>query len=100
MIGWSLRVETITGPSETCESNGMDTFVTLFDGSGLALGWDDDAGRGLCSRIDGTGQLAVNPWASLLAGGTSYLQVEAAPFAQMASNPAGQFDDRLVLSIR
>ncbi|MDX2009692.1 MAG: DVUA0089 family protein [Myxococcaceae bacterium] len=98
--GRSLRVEAIEGGAETCESNGVDTFVTLSDAAGLALGWDDDSGRGACSRIDGTGQLAVSPWASRLVGGVYYLQVEAAPFAQMANDPAGQFDYRLVISIR
>lgn len=98
--GRSLRVEAIEGGTETCESNGVDTFVTLYDGAGLALGWDDDSGRGACSRIDGTGQLPAHPWAGLLAGGTYYLQLEAAPFAQMPNDPAGQFDYRLVLSVR
>ena len=98
--GRSLRVELIEGSAETCESTGIDSYVTLFTSSGLALGWDDDAGRGLCSLIDGTGAAAVNPWASRLATGTYYLQVEAAPFAQMANDQRGQFDYRLVISIR
>lgn len=98
--GRSLRVELIEGGAETCESTGVDSYVTLFTASGLALGWDDDQGRGLCSLIDGTGVSALHPWASRLAAGTYYLQVEAAPFAQMAGDQRGQFDYRLVISVR
>ena len=61
--GRSLRVELIEGGAETCESLGIDGFVTLSTASGLELGWDDDSGRGLCSLIDGTGQVPPHPWA-------------------------------------
>jgi hypothetical protein len=36
----------------------------------------------------------------LLPAGTYFPTVEAAPFAQMANDSRGQFDDRLVVSIR
>jgi cysteine-rich repeat protein len=98
--GRTLRVESIEGANETCESNEVDSYVTLFTPSGLALGWDDDSGRGLCSLIDGTGARPPHPWASRLAGGSYFLQVEAAPFAQMASDTRGQFEYRLVISVR
>ncbi|MDP3500442.1 MAG: DVUA0089 family protein [Myxococcales bacterium] len=98
--GRTLRVETLEGGAETCESSEVDSFVTLFTPSGLALGWDDDSGRGLCSLIDGTGALPLHPWASRLSGGSYFVQVEAAPFAQLATNTRGQFDYRLVISVR
>ncbi|MBL8921271.1 MAG: DUF4215 domain-containing protein [Myxococcaceae bacterium] len=98
--GRSLRVELIEGAAETCESTGIDSFVTLSTASGLELGWDDDSGRGLCSLIDGTGQAPDNPWAALLPAGQYFLTVEAAPFAQLAGDQRGQFDYRLVISVR
>ena len=61
---------------------------------------DDDSGRGLCSRIDGTGEVADSSYASRLPAGTYTLQVEAAPFSQAPTDTRGQFDYRLVISIR
>jgi cysteine-rich repeat protein len=99
--GRSFRAELIEGSSaETCESYGIDSFLTLYAPNGQMLGWDDDSGRGLCSRIDGTGDNADSSFASRLPAGTYTLQVEAAPFAQAPTNTSGQFDYRLVLSIR
>lgn len=98
--GRSLRAEILEGDAETCESTDVDSFLTLFDASGLALGGDDDAGRGFCSLIDGTGALPADDYAHDLAAGTCYLLVEAAPGAQAPGDTAGQFVYRLALTLR
>jgi cysteine-rich repeat protein len=99
--GKSVRAEVIEGSAtETCELLDVDSYLTLYDAGGVALETDDDGGRGFCSRIDGTGDQAANPGASKLPGGTYYLAVEAAPFAQSAGDTSGQFDYRLVITIR
>jgi hypothetical protein len=98
--GKSVRAEIIEGAAETCESLDLDSFLTLYDAAGVAIATDDDSGRGFCSRIDGTGDAPATPGASKLSGGTYYLAVEAAPFAQSPSDTAGQFDYRLVITIR
>ena len=98
--GRSIRAELIEGGAETCESGGIDSYLTLYNSTGLELGWDDDSGRGFCSRIDGTGGAPDSAFASKLPAGTYYLQVEAAPFVQQPTNLAGQFDYRLVISVR
>ncbi|MFT3769398.1 MAG: DVUA0089 family protein [Minicystis sp.] len=99
--GRSIRAEIIEGSAaETCESLDIDSALTLYDANGVAVDGDDDGGRGFCSRIDGTGAAPVNAGASKLLGGTYYLAVEAAPFAQAPADTSGQFDYRLVVTIR
>src|SRR5262249_37424889 len=99
--GKSVRAEIIEGNSaKTCDSLGIDSSLTLYDAKGLAIAADDDAGRGFCSLIDGTGSAPVNAGAHGLAGGIYYLAVEAAPFSQGPTNTDGQFTYRLVVTIR
>jgi cysteine-rich repeat protein len=98
--GKSVRAEVVEGGGATCESLNLDSYLTLYDNSGLALEQDDDSGRGFCSLIDGTGSAPVNAGASGLPGGTYYLAVEASPFAEAPGNPSGSFVYRLVVTIR
>jgi cysteine-rich repeat protein len=99
--GRSLRVEIIEGDAmETCASGEIDSLLTLYNASGAAIGEDDDAGRGFCSLIDGTGAPAANGFASQLAGGLYYVQVQANSLAQVDGEPLGQFNYRLVVTIR
>ena len=99
--GQSIRAEVIEGNAgEACESLDVDSYLTLYDAAGVAIAIDDDGGRGFCSRIDGTGPAPATPGASKLAGGTYYLAVEAAPFAQGPSDSSGQFDYRLAITVR
>jgi cysteine-rich repeat protein len=55
--GMGIRAEIVEGDRvmETCESNGIDSRLTLFDSAGTQLADNDDSGRGFCSLIDGTG---------------------------------------------
>jgi len=98
--GKSLRAEIVEGNAETCESDDVDSFLTLFDASGLALGGDDDSGRGFCSLIDGTGSSPADDYAHNLAAGTYYLLVEAAPSAQAPGDTTGQFIYNLAITLR
>jgi hypothetical protein len=98
--GSSLRAEVIEGNTETCESDDLDSLLTLFDASGVELGRDDDAGRGFCSRIDGTGSAPADAYAHDLAAGTYYLLVEAAEGARDPANTSGQFAYRLAVTLR
>ncbi len=98
--GRSLRAEIIEGDAETCESSDVDSYLTLFDANGVTLGFDDDSGRGFCSRIDGTGSSPADAYAHDLAAGTYYLLVEASPSAQGAADTAGQFAYRLAVTLR
>ena len=98
--GKSLRAEIVEGNAETCESDDVDSFLTLFDATGLALGGDDDSGRGFCSRIDGTGASPADDYAHNLAAGTYYLLVEAAPTAQAPADTTGQFIYNLAITLR
>jgi cysteine-rich repeat protein len=99
--GHAIRAEVIEGSAdESCESLDIDSMLTLYDAAGVAIAIDDDGGRGFCSRIDGTGPVPEAPGASALPGGTYYLAVEAAPFAQSPSDPSGQFDYRLAVTVR
>ncbi|WP_052375862.1 DVUA0089 family protein [Chondromyces apiculatus] len=97
--GKSLRAEIVEGGAETCESGGIDSYLVLYDATGQEVGFDDDGGREFCSRIDGIGTPATDSYASHLSG-TYYLQVLASPFAQDPSDPNGQFDYRLAVTIR
>jgi cysteine-rich repeat protein len=96
--GRSVRAEVIEGGAETCESNGIDSRLTLVSPAGVELVTDDDAGRGFCSMIDGTGVTPLHAAAKNLAGGIYFLNVRASTFSQ--SGPGGQFDYRLVVTIR
>jgi len=97
--GRSLRAETIEGSTaETCESNGVDSRLTLYNPAGTQIVDDDDAGRGFCSMIDGTGVTPLHAGAKNLPGGTYYLQVRASSFSQSGVN--GQFDYRLAITVR
>ncbi len=97
--GRSVRAEIIEGGAETCESNGIDSEITLFDASGNQLANDDDDGRGYCSKIDGTGVAAVDTGARNLPGGIYYIRVAASDVISDTS-AGGQFDYRLVVTIR
>ncbi|MCC6556406.1 MAG: DUF4215 domain-containing protein [Polyangiaceae bacterium] len=96
--GLSLVAETIEGGAETCESNGVDSRLTLYDAAGVQLADDDDTGRGYCSKLDGSGTTPLDSGAHDLAAGTYYLQLRASSAAQ--SNANGQFDYRLVVLLR
>lgn len=98
--GKSLRAEVIEGDTETCESTDVDSLLTLFDESGMELGSDDDAGRGFCALIDGTGADAADAYAHDLAAGTYYLLVEAADVARDPVDTSGQFAYRLAVTLR
>jgi cysteine-rich repeat protein len=94
--GRSLRVEVVEGSTETCESWGMDTRVTLLNASGNVLVVDDDGGRGICSRLDGTGTPPAHLAAHNLAGGTYYVMVDASWMIL----GWGEFDYRVVVTVR
>lgn len=99
--GASVRAELVEFDRglETCESNGIDSRITLFDAGGTQLATDDDSGRGFCSLIDGKGAAPKNPTAVNNTGATQtwYLRVDASPGVPV---PARQFDYRLAVSIR
>ncbi|MFT3769306.1 MAG: DVUA0089 family protein [Minicystis sp.] len=100
--GKSIRTEvvevgtTATG-YETCESNGMDSHLTLFNAAGTSLVTDDDGGRGYCSAIDGTGTVPQYTAAHNLAAGTYYIQVKA---SSLATTAQGTFNYCLSVTIR
>jgi hypothetical protein len=95
-----VRLEIIEGDRavETCESNGIDSRLTLFSPALVQLEDDDDAGRGFCSLLDGTGTAPLDPLAHTLAAGTYFVQVRASSFSQAGA--AGQFTYRLVATVR
>ncbi|HMV68244.1 MAG TPA: pre-peptidase C-terminal domain-containing protein [Myxococcota bacterium] len=97
--GSSLRLEVIEGnrATETCESNGIDALITLYNSVGTPITSDDDDGRGYCSLLDGTGSASqLDPLAHALAGGTYYIQVKAA----VTTAGASQFDYKLLWKVR
>ncbi|MDQ3339122.1 MAG: DUF4215 domain-containing protein [Myxococcota bacterium] len=98
--GARIRAEIIEGGSETCESNGIDSRLTLLDEAGLQLVDDDDDGRGYCSMIDGTGATPQDLAArnATTTTKTYYLMVRASTFSQTGA--AGQFAYRLQLTLR
>jgi len=96
--GASLRIETIEGDaSETCESFGIDSTITLFNAAGTQIATDGDAGRGYCSQLDGTGASPANLPASNLAAGTYFIRVTSFSTSATAGN---QFNYRLVTIVR
>ena len=99
--GMSIRAEIIegTGNPETCESNEVDSHVTLYDSLGTELAQDDDDGRGFCSLIDGTGSSATRMDAGAfdLATGTYFIKVKA---SDLGTTTGKLFDYRMALTIR
>ena len=95
--GASLRLELIEGNRaiETCESNGVNSRLTLYNDAMVQLADDNDGGRGLCSLIDGTGNVPSYAGAHNLAAGTYYVQVRSSGVA-----PAAEFIYRLAATIR
>ena len=94
--GGSVRAEVIEGGAETCESLGVDSYLTLFNSAGVSLVTDNDDGRGYCSQIDGTGASGFkDSGAHNLAAGTYYLQV-----AKFVSGAGAVFDYRLQVTVR
>jgi cysteine-rich repeat protein len=57
-----IRAEIIEGDRavETCESNGVDSTLSLLDETGALITSDWDGGRGYCSLLDGTGSTPRN----------------------------------------
>lgn len=97
--GKSVRAEVIEGSgAETCESNGIDSRLTLLNSTGTVVGSDSDGGRGFCSLIDGTGTTPANGFAKGLTAGVYYLRVEAQ--TPGSTSPSMQFDYRLVVTVR
>ncbi|MFO0762716.1 MAG: DUF4215 domain-containing protein [Byssovorax sp.] len=95
--GRSVRAEVIEGAAETCESQGIDSYLELYDSDGILIATDDDGGRAYCSAIDGTGATPFYPTAHALPADTYYLAVRASPFAAGAD---AQFDYKLALTVR
>ncbi len=96
--GKSVRAEVIEGDlSETCESNGIDSYLRLFNAAATTLASDDDSGRGFCSVIDGTGTSPALAGAHGLAAGTYYLQVGK---SSLASATGAVFNYRLAVTVR
>jgi cysteine-rich repeat protein len=94
--GGSVRAEVIEGGAETCESNGVDSQLRLFNDAAVQLVTDNDDGRGFCSQIDGTGAVGFkDAGAHNLAGGTYYLQVTG-----FGAGAGAVFDYRLQVTIR
>lgn len=95
----SLRIELVEGDRavETCESNGIDSYLRLYNAAGTQLATDDDDGRGFCSLIDGTGTTKLDAAAGNLPAGTYYIAVEKSSFA---SGAAGQFNYNLSVTAR
>jgi len=94
----SVRAEIIEGGAETCESGGIASRLTLLSANGAVLADDDiGAGRGLCSKIDGTGVAALHPGAHGLSPGDYYLRVRA---ASGVLGQGAQFDYKLAVTIR
>jgi cysteine-rich repeat protein len=96
--GRSLRVELTEGGAETCESNEVDSRLWVYDATGALLATDDDSGRGLCSRLDGTGVSPDDAGLASLPAGTYYVVVGAASPA--SGDTTGVFDYRLAVSQR
>jgi cysteine-rich repeat protein len=100
--GKSVRAEvvevatTATG-YETCESLGIDSYLTLYSPTYTSLAGDDDSGRGFCSQIDGTGAAPSYTGAHNLAAGTYYLEVKQ---SSLASATGGVFNYCLAVTIR
>jgi cysteine-rich repeat protein len=96
--GKSVRAEVVEGDlSETCESNGIDSYLRLFNAAATSLATDDDSGRGFCSVIDGTGSVPAFSGAHALAAGTYYLQVGK---SSLASATGAVFNYRLAVTVR
>ncbi len=68
--GSSLRAEVTTLAGNACPA-GFDSYLRMYDASGVELGSDDDDGIDSCSLITPADAFAVN-----LAAGTYYLRVE------------------------
>jgi cysteine-rich repeat protein len=96
--GMSIRAEVIEGDLiTTCESNNIDSYLTLYNAAATSLVTDDDSGRGYCSAIDGTGATPSYSGAHNLAAGTYYLKVTPSGFV---TPPADVFNYRLVVTVR
>jgi cysteine-rich repeat protein len=97
--GQSLRAEIVEGSTaETCESNGIDSLLKVYKADGTQIASDDDAGRGFCSLLDGTGTTPAVAALSKLPAGAYYIAVQASTFA--TSGAGGQFDYRLAVTLR
>ncbi len=99
--GARIRAEVIEGDRavETCESNELDSRLTLFDQNGVQLVDDDDFGRGFCSLIDGSGATPLHSGArnSTATAQSYYLMVRR---STVASVTQGAFIYRLQVTFR
>ncbi|MDB4955129.1 MAG: Multiple EGF-like-domain protein 3 precursor [Myxococcales bacterium] len=98
--GARIRAEVLEGTATTsCESHNIDSLLTLYDETGAVLVDNDDAGRGYCSLIDGTGEVPSDDAArnATAAAKTYYLQVRA---SSSAATGADSFVYRLQVTLR
>ncbi|HSK05510.1 MAG TPA: myxococcus cysteine-rich repeat containing protein [Kofleriaceae bacterium] len=94
-----IRAEIIEGDRavETCESNGVDSTLSLLDETGALITSDYDGGRGYCSLLDGTGSTPRNSFArnDSTVARTMYLRVQAT-----GTTAQRQFQYRLQVTLR
>ncbi len=99
--GQRIRAEIVEGDRavETCESNSIDSRLTLFDQNGVQLVDDDDDGRGFCSLIDGSGASPLDASARNASATpqTYYLMVRQ---SSLVTAPNGEFVYRLQVTLR
>jgi len=96
--GKAVRAEIIEGNTETCESLGVDSVISILGPTGTSLATSDDDGRGNCSLVDGTGTSPLHTGVKNT-GTTSvtwYVQVKG--FSTSGAN--SQFAYRVVVTIR
>jgi cysteine-rich repeat protein len=96
--GARIRAEVVEGNTETCESNGVDSRLILFDQLGNTLASDESDGRGFCSKIDGTGTTPLDALArnNTATNQTYYLMIQGSPLGNIAQK---QFRYRLQVSL-
>jgi cysteine-rich repeat protein len=100
--GAGIRAEIIEGNRQvaTCESQVVDSLLTLYGADGVTQkASDDDSGRGFCSLIDGTGSSPkdLNARNTTGAAQTWYLAVRSSSVAAPGSS---SFTYRLAVTVR
>jgi len=98
-----LRIETIEGNAETCESNGVDTTIDVIapDGVGVVAN-NADSGRGACSLLEGPARSSGTTYGNVpvSAGGTPRPGTYYVVVRSTVTTAAGEFDYGLTVERR
>jgi hypothetical protein len=100
--GAGVRAEVVEGDwtDESCDSEGIDSRIYLYDSTGAQIAAEDDGGRGYCSYLNAIGTDAEDTGAINTTGTTQTWYVEVRGYNTSGTNAQSLFKYHLAVLIK